>query len=339
MTISTHPKKVLAWATNPVCALYRLKAPLTALQQEGSIDLHLTDRFDATTYQQLLSWADVFIIQRARVDETLRKVISDAKAAGVEVVYEIDDDLLALERCPSLSGLMPAKDLTAIEEGLRLADVIHVSTPTLSERYAHYGEVRVLPNGFPVSPPPLPPQSDDERAIRIFYGAGRWHQPDWAHIVEALDSRLRQIVDTEALTIEVLLMGATWQTPPDSSHLRYHVVGPQPWTEYLKTMGSSDIALMPLEPNAHTDAKSAIKFFESAAMGAAAVALGGIYQQTIQHGKTGLLADTPETFAELVATLCGDKLQRQSLRTEAYRWLCETNLLTHHLPRWREALR
>lgn len=329
---------MLAWATNPVCALYRLQAPLAALQQEGTIELCLTDWFDDATYQKLLSWADVFIIQRARVDETLRKVISDAKAANVSVVYEIDDDLLALRDCPSLQGLMSLEDLKGIEEGLRLANVIHVSTATLGERYARYGDVRVLPNGFPFAPPELQAPRDRDAPIRIFYGAGRWHKPDWAFVVKELDATLREAAESHALQIEVILMGATWKPPKNSQHLHYQVVEPQPWPRYLEAMGSAEIALMPLEPNPHTDAKSAIKFFEAAAMGAVAVGLGKIYQQTIIHEQTGLVADSPKAFAQHIAELALDYSRRETIRGQAHRWLQENNLLIHHLQLWREAL-
>ena len=133
-------------------------------------------------------------------------------------------------------------------------------------------------------------------------------------------------------------MGATWKPPENSQHLHYQVVDPQPWPRYLEAMSSAEIALMPLEPNPHTDAKSAIKFFEAAAMGAVAVGLGKIYQQTIIHEQTGLLADSPKTFAQHVAELALDCSRRQTIRGQAHKWLQENNLLTHHLELWREAL-
>jgi len=333
----TRPNRVLAWATNPVCALYRLQAPLKALEREGLIELHLTNRFDDQSYQMLLNWADVFIIQRARVDDTLRAVISAAKNAGVRVVYEIDDDLLALAQCPSLTGMMESQELEAIEQGMILADVIHVSTPILGERYATYGEIRVLPNGFPVTPPPLTTPSPQRESIEIFYGAGRWHKPDWAYVVEELDQALRVVSEKEKLSVMVTLMGATWALPQGSDSLRYQTLPAQPWPSYLTAINKADIALMPLEPNRHTEAKSTIKFLESAAMGTAAVGLGPIYAEVIQHQRTGMLATTPSEFAHLVAELSLSPQKRQSLRKDAHHWLSNHGCLEHRLSAWRNA--
>ena len=132
------------------------------------------------------------MVQRARIDDTLRHVIKEAQRAGIRVVYEIDDDLLVISSCPKLQNFMTADDLTAIEEGLSLADTIHVSTQTLAERYARFGEVHLLENAFPVEPPPLQPMSDEAASLRIFYGAGRWHTPDWRYVVEALEAGLKR---------------------------------------------------------------------------------------------------------------------------------------------------
>ena len=192
---------------------------------------------------------------------------------------------------------MTADDLTAIEEGLSLADRIHVSTQTLAERYARFGEVHLLENAFPVEPPPLQPISDEATSLRVFYGAGRWHTPDWLYVVEALDAGLKRAAIEAGRVIEVELMGATWTPPESSAQVQYTVKPPAPWTTYLQAMSQADLALMPLEPNAHTDAKSPIKFYEAAAVGTPALALGRVYAQTIVHGVTGPAQATRTTSA------------------------------------------
>ena len=65
--------RVLAWATNPVCALYRLRGPLSQLARDGHIDLMLTEVFDQSVYEKL-SRAQIFVVQQ-RIDDTLRHVI------------------------------------------------------------------------------------------------------------------------------------------------------------------------------------------------------------------------------------------------------------------------
>ena len=297
----------------------------------------LTEVFDQSVYEKLLSWAQIFVVQRARIDDTLRHVIKEAQRAGVRVVYEIDDDLLAISSCPKLQTFMTADDLTAIEEGLSLADRIHVSTQTLAERYARFGEVHLLENAFPVEPPPLQPISDEATSLRIFYGAGRWHTPDWLYVVEALDAGLKRAAIEAGRVIEVELMGATWTPPESSAQVQYTVKPPAPWTTYLQAMSQADLALMPLEPNAHTDAKSPIKFYEAAAVGTPALALGRVYAQTIVHGVTGACAGDPDHFGELAFELLTSSPQRSALRQNAHDWVSHHALLQHHQSAWQRA--
>ena len=250
------------------------------------------------------------MVQRARIDDTLRHVIKEAQRVGIRVVYEIDDDLLAISGCPKLQNFMTADDLTAIEEGLSLADTIHVSTQMLAERYARFGEVCLLENAFPVEPPPLQSMSDKAASLRVFYGAGRWHTPDWHYVVEALGTSLERAAITAGKTIEVELMGATW-VPPESSTLVQYTVKQLVWTTYLQAMSQADLALMPLEPNAHTDAKSPIKFMKRQ-QSVHQLALGRVYAQTIVHGVTGACAGDPDHFGELAFELLTSSPQRST---------------------------
>lgn len=329
--------RVLAWATNPVCALYRLQGPLSQLARDGHIDLFITEVFDQNVYEKLLTWAQIFVVQRARIDDTLRHVIKEAQRVGIRVVYEIDDDLLAISGCPKLQNFMTADDLTAIEEGLSLADRIHVSTQMLAERYARFGEVCLLENAFPVEPPPLQSMSDKAASLRVFYGAGRWHTPDWHYVVEALGTSLERAAITAGKTIEVELMGATWVPPESSTLVQYTVKAPAPWTTYLQAMSQADLALMPLEPNAHTDAKSPIKFYEAAAVGTPALALGQVYAQTIEHGVTGACASDPDHFGELAFELLTSSSKRSTLRQNAHDWVSQHALLRHRQRAWQRA--
>jgi len=328
--------KVLAWATNPACALYRLQAPLGLLARNGSIELNLVTTFDQATFERVIEWADTFIIQRARVDDTLADVIAKAKQQGVRVIYEIDDDLLALADTPTLCHRMSSEDLHQIERGLRETDAIHVSTDHLARRYAQFGETVLLPNYFPLDIPPLRPPSATMPMLKVFYGGGSWHEPDWKRIEEPLHLALREVANTTP--IEVRLMGATWSVPASDERLSYHVLPPAPWPHYLEEMGQADLALMPVDDNPHTAGKSPIKFYEAAAMGAPALALGRVYSQVIEQGRTGFCAETPEEFARSATEILSSPELRAQLRAAAHRWLVDHALLADNLSTWREAL-
>ena len=102
-------------------------------------------------------------------------------------------------------------------------------------------------------------------------------------------------------------------------------------------MSQADLALMPLEPNAHTDAKSPIKFYEAAAVGTPALALGRVYAQTIVHGVTGACASDPDHFGELAFELLTSSSKRSALRQNAHDWVSQHALLRNHQRAWQRA--
>lgn len=92
---------------------------------------------------------------------------------------------------------------------------------------------------------------------------------------------------------------------------------------YLSTLGH-DINLAPLKNTVFAKSRSAIKFYESAALWKPVPTLAqnfGAYGDEIIDGETGLLFDTPEEFETKLSGLIEDAMLRKRLAANAKDWV------------------
>lgn len=92
-----------------------------------------------------------------------------------------------------------------------------------------------------------------------------------------------------------------------------------PFVEHSETVMRFDINLCPLLPTLFNQSKSAIKWMEGAAAGAATVASKTVYGEFIQGGMTGLLVnDDPAEWELAIAHLIDNPAKRQDLGRGAH---------------------
>lgn len=100
-----------------------------------------------------------------------------------------------------------------------------------------------------------------------------------------------------------------------------------------------DIGLCPLVTNEHTLGKSDVKFLEYTISGAATVAQNNaVYNRTIVHGETGLLAGSPREFIECVSLLMKDEKLRLELVANAQQYIRENRGLKQMRDEWMAAI-
>ncbi|MCR9070697.1 MAG: methyltransferase domain-containing protein [Alphaproteobacteria bacterium] len=76
-----------------------------------------------------------------------------------------------------------------------------------------------------------------------------------------------------------------------------------PYKQYRGLLEKADIALLPLKDTPSNRLKSNLKFLEAAAAGAVTLAGTTIYADTVEHGRTGYLFDTPDALETLLESL------------------------------------
>ncbi len=207
-------------------------------------------------------------------------------------------------------------------DAARLAAGVTVTCDFLAQIYKDQGceEVYVFPNTIIPEDwwfPPLKPHDD----IRIIWEGGASHLDSWIPIKEPTLDVLKN-----NLNAKLVVFGDPFgwmKTEIPANQLELH-----PWIGYdgyklKRACLQADINLAPITDSAFTRSKSPIRWYEGS-MGpnpeATLAANVGPYEE-IEHGKTGMLYNTPQEYAEMLDGLIKNADLRKRLGPEAQKWI------------------
>ncbi|MFZ5484193.1 MAG: glycosyltransferase [Pseudomonadota bacterium] len=301
------------------CAQIRLIQPIQQLAGEFELVWGVKPKGDGKGHYSdlaLLQSADLVIIQRYYVLEDNRDYVECILNSGRPVVYEMDDLLFELPPDnPHHASAHGSREfiLSVIER----VDAVVVSTRALAEAVqslARPKQVYVLANAIDPAPMLREPVIRSG-PVRIGLAGTPTHQGDYALVEQALG----RVLSKYHRRVMVVFMGAT----PERWRNHAGVTGIEfvpDYRLYARTLPrlELDIALVPLEDNAFNRCKSAIKWLEYAAVGAA-----GIYSDVqpyaeIRDGVTGLkVANTPDAWYAALCDLIEHPAKRLALAKAA----------------------
>lgn len=286
---------------------------------------------------------DLVLIQRdfPRNVDAYEKVINAAREKNKPVIFDIDDLLFQLpvnhpERIKQhyTTALLPMLD--ALQE----ADYVTVTTQKLKEIVSLYNQnVFILPNYFDDSIWNFraPIVKDPNKPVIIGYMGSESHQPDIELITPVLLNILAMF--SERVVIHF------WGINPSkelANHPQVKWIPPQTYNyaafaKYFQTQ-SADVFIAPLVQNEFNAAKSPLKFFEYAALGAP-----GVYSRIapfeciIDHGINGQLASTNEEWEDNIALLIKNPELRHQLAINAQETIRTNWLLSKNISVWEDA--
>jgi len=309
LTIAAYSLDLPAYA----CARLRLLAPASALR--GRVNMRWGATSDGTNYAidaSAMSGADVIIFQRYFPMEKTWPLVEQALGSGRPVVYDVDDNFLAVPQDhPMRERLAPVEPFA--RELLARADMVTVSTPELKRVFAGVArQVGVLPNfleehlwsGRASRPGGSGP-------VRIVFAGTPSHEGDLKLALPALAAVKERFGDA----VEITFMGCA-PSGFDASVIAFN----EDYAGYASALKklAPDIGLAPLEDNAFNRCKSAVKWLEYSALGAA-----GIYAElppyaSVRHGETGLRAGSdPGDWERALVRLVEDAPFRRALGSQA----------------------
>jgi len=259
----------------------------------------------------LADWSgyDVVVLQQPRGSAWLSR-IRELQAAGVTVLYEIDDYVHAVRksRDHDFKGAFDKDALRELELAMRVADGVICSTEWLGRRYRAFNpRVHVCRNGLDLGryALTLPPRE----APVIGWAGGTGHQA-------AVRPWLGAVADVMRAR-----PGVGFHSVGQSFHrLLAREFGPErctgtPFTTletYPAAMTHADIAIAPAGQSNFFRGKSDLRFLEAAALGQAVVGDPVVYA-TIEPGVTGLHAATAAEAREHLFALVDDRDLRERL--------------------------
>jgi glycosyltransferase involved in cell wall biosynthesis len=268
-----------------------------------------------TTTSEIDSWIDrlrlqMILVQREALNqEAVIPVVEMCRAKGVRVVFEIDDNLLELERSHADFEFVKAK-VDAIGYLAKAADQVIVSTPNLQKVFLPFNE-RALVVGNALdewlwfSPEPAAVHLTPPHTIVAGYMGTMTHQEDLEMIREPFLNARERLLRERGIRLILQLVGGISEDNSAPWYERLEV--PKGHTSYprfvrwLRRTVAWDFGLAPLVACPFNEAKSALKFLEYAALGVPGIfSHVGEYPEVIEDRRTGLLADSghPEKWEE-----------------------------------------
>lgn len=207
----------------------------------------------------------------------------------------------------------------------RMANGVTTTTEPLAEFYRDKvgcENVHVYPNSifFPDFPDVELAEHPDE--VRILWQGGIAHFEDWLPLKGVLARVSEKYPHVRWIVWGTWFKWVHGDLPPE----RTTILPWMPFHQYfsrLSTIGH-DINLAPLVDTQFNRCKSAIKFYEAAALSHPAVTLAADvvpYRGEIQHNETGMLYKDAEEFVAMLSYLIEDATARKRMAANAKDWV------------------
>lgn len=306
-----------------------LEQPLKPLIQSGELVLdlltetRLQEGASSASHGDVKTWVsnqlnrlgpDVIVFSRYSGPHWAA-ILDWAQNNSVPVVYQIDDDLLAVPR--SLGERKYAyhnapERLATVRSLLENADLVYASTEELRNRLiGYFPQLRAIAGAINASGVPI----EDPRAGKarvLGYMASADHLPNLEMVLPAVSDLLDRHED---LSFE--LFGSI---PVPSSLLRFgdrvRSIGPvSNYEQFLETLAERrwDIGLAPLTATDFNRTKSNNKWIEYTSLGIAVVASGNMVYDECCAGGCGLLASALDEWRSALESLVEDDAGRVAM--------------------------
>ena len=260
----------------------------------------------------------IVVVQRLalRDEDAVRRYMREATRAGWVIVFEIDDH-------PDLIGQVQKSAVgRQLTWTMRGCHAVQTSTPALARELAREEvEVAVFPNAMLQLRPPAV-----RDRVRVFYGALNREDVS-AQVAASLGEVAARHPDVEFVVVRDR---AFFDALPAANKTFHQALGYQ---AYIDQMARCDVVLSPLEGAFHETFKSDIKFVEAASVGAVMIASPTVYAETIEDGRTGLIAAAISDWAPCLERLLSDPPLRASLARAARSYVEQERMLADQVQR------
>jgi SAM-dependent methyltransferase len=249
--------------------------------------------------------ANILVLQRtsAHRREDWKRKIAGALRQGWLVISEYDDH-------PELVG--DVLDLPADSDRWLQIEGVHAVQTSTERLAALFAERNPTVRAFPNSAFTLPPWRPSEgKPPRVFFGA--LHRgPISADLGAALAPAIAACPDAE---FDIVFDKALFDALPTGRKRFRETLS---YAEYLDAIGRSDVALLLLEGRPLELFKSDLKYVECASRSTAVIASPAVYEATIEHERTGLIAHRLEDWSPALVRLLNDDSLRSRLSRNAW---------------------
>ncbi|HEY3316805.1 MAG TPA: glycosyltransferase [Coriobacteriia bacterium] len=315
----------------------RLFSPFERLSLADEVTFELIA--DTAVDAAQIARSDVLIVQRS-TSALMPGVFRAARAQGVPVVYECDDNFLEITRDVDVVGAYYSDPFVQrlFKQSLRAADVVTVSTPVLAEAFAQYARrVQLLPNCIDPEYVGEACPAADEGPVIIGYAGTVTHNADFEVVWPALKRIL-----AESPSVRMSFQGFIPEELRDSPNVSF-VPYAEDYPGFLGQLGSLgwSFAVAPLADKPFNHGKTDNKFREySACLIPAVYSDIPVYSRSVEDGETGLLVPhTTEGWYAGLRRMLDEPALRARIRGNANRVVMERYSCEKAASAWLELLK
>jgi len=278
---------------------------------------------------------DAVVLQQPRGPVWLR-LIRRLQAAGVTVLFDIDDDVHAVGKHAGhmYRGVYTKAVLRDFELVMRACDGLIVSTDFLAQRYRSLnGNVWVCRNGLDLGRYALT-ATPDPAHVTIGWAGGTGHREAMIPWVNAVGRLMERHPHVRFMSVGEQFAGLL------APHFGAERAISVPFAEldsYPAAMAGWDIALAPAGRSNFYRAKSDLRWLEASALAVPTVADPFVYGE-IEDGVTGFHAESGEQAEGVLETLLEDAALRRRAGAAAREHLLAHRTMQAMAPQWAAAL-
>jgi glycosyltransferase involved in cell wall biosynthesis len=334
------PNTLFVGHNNGGVCWYRCALPATALGLEwvGAIGKPGALRFvtgvvDGEFGERDFARYDVVVLQQPSGEEWLRAIRS-LQAAGVTVLFEVDDYMQAVRKIDSheLKDVVTRDWVRSAELNMRVADGVICSTEYLARRYRAFNDnVWVCPNGIDLRRYAYARRARE--GVTIGWSGGVGHVASVSRWLPAIADVLRERPEARFTTV-----GAPFadELAPEFGD-RCRSLPFAPLEVYPASLSTIDVAVAPSGNNNLFRGKSDLRWLEASALGIPVVGDPEVYPE-IEHEVTGLHASEPDEAREALLRLVDDAALRRRMGEAAHAHVAEHRRIEVAARRWAEVL-
>ncbi len=286
------------------------------------------------TFEDIAAF-DVVVVQQPR-GVAWMKAIREWQAAGVVVLYEIDDWARGIRKKDDhdFADKFDRSVIDDMELCMRAADGMVVSTEWLAERYrAVNPNTYLCRNGLDLKRYALTrPQRD---YVTIGWSGATGHRNSMRPWLQQVAAVLRERPEVRFVSIGQRFANALAK---EFGTERALSVPWAPFDTYPAAMTLMDVALAPAGQDNFYRGKSDLRWLEAGALGIPLVADPLVYPE-IEPGVTGFHASTPAEVREQLIKLVDDRELRERVGAAAKAHVIENRSAQVAAQRWAEMLR
>ena len=323
------------------CPFIRIHAPFSKLSEDGNYHFFIYGQeiMPLLDIENMINSHvfDIIVIQRVNPYSNI--ILKKAKMHNIKVIYETDDDFLDINPAnPSYNYILGNFD--NISKLVNNVDQITVSTNELKTRFdkLNIDNVEVIRNYYVNSCLALKPFTfRGNNIIKIGYFGTLTHQND-LELIHNVILRLKDIFSKKGITVIFEIAGASIDETSEwfnVAKIPYYPMSLPTFYDWLGKHSNWDIGIIPLVNTEFNKCKSELKYIEFSALGIPVVASDmNVYNEVIEDGVTGFLANTEDEWVNKLSLLIEDPILRNGMVNNAHDDILENYSLKSRVNQW-----